>query len=694
MNENEKQKIMKTILSLMISFLIIFIAAMFARAASNTVLPENNGIAVFINDYLDMMMQKIDKIAVKMKIKRNSVSEYQVNLITQSISDYVGYSMYQTSDSLKDFNPNNTPSKAQIDKYKNNYYKMTVENPYLRGMTVFNIEGKMLLNLYLSRNKSWPLELQDNLINEIKTKGSLVLNATNENAFYIMEYIKNPYGEIIVATRNDYAYVSDIAMYYQVADKRLYVSDARNSVYNVREAVGDNNIEKVSSVINRYAYYKKQPSFMVNDSLSVSMIGKEYPNYFELIVLAITALLILVCQLLIKAVVYFFKYIMQVKSNKDYVESIKGDDELISKNIVNSQLPKSNPIEEMPPIVQKVQYKIPDEYIKNNIESKNDDKFNIGKDILNIVSTIKEEINACKNKFAIDKKDLEEKLETLENKTEEIKTEIDIETAFADIKKDLQEEYNRAIEETFLEDSVYDISSENEDEYYDTISADDYEVKEELEENYENIVNDYEIKEEQYEEKYYEEKYDDIISDHKEEEEEEVNHDDKEEFMSISNEELNNASSSFIKETLSLDENILKNNISDSYEKEENSYKINNEFNKKIIKNELLSSYKAKEEEKNKEYVRNLFNSKKSEPHINNDSHDISMDILNSYNKAIDNIKNKNEKDEDSKEDIKSSNLDNSSNSKTDDVFAAFDKMLSSIISKAEEDAKRSITKK
>nr|WP_241210680.1 hypothetical protein [Brachyspira hampsonii] len=70
MNENEKQKIMKTILSLMISFLIIFIAAMFARAASNTVLPQNNGIAVFINDYLDMMMQKIDKIAVKIENKK------------------------------------------------------------------------------------------------------------------------------------------------------------------------------------------------------------------------------------------------------------------------------------------------------------------------------------------------------------------------------------------------------------------------------------------------------------------------------------------------------------------------------------------------------------------------------------------------------------------------------------------------
>ena len=472
MNENKKQKIMKTILGLMISFLIIFIAAMFARAASNTILPENSTASVFINDYLDMMMQRIDKIAVKMKIKRNSVSEYQVNLITQSISDYVGYSMYQTAESLKEFNPNNNASKAQLDKYKNNYYRMTVENPYLRGMTVFNSEGKMLLNLYLSRNKSWPLELQDTLINEIKTKGSLVLNATNENAFYIMEYIKNPYGEIIVATRNDYAYVSDIAMYYQVADKRLYVSDSRNAVYNVRESVGENNIEKVSSVINRYAYYKKQPIFIVNDSLSVSMIGKEYPNYFELIVLAITALLILLCQLIIKGVAAFFKYLMQIKSNKDYVESVKGSDELLNKNIVDADMPKSSTLEEMPPIIQKVHYKIPDEYIKENNNENTEEEFHIGKDILNIVSSIKEEINLCKNKFAITKEDLKEKEEQTENNktdteaeivntseeniaeeevSEELNNyndkEINIEYAFENINRELQEEHRKAIEE-------------------------------------------------------------------------------------------------------------------------------------------------------------------------------------------------------------------------------------------------------
>ena len=680
MNENKKQKIMKTILGLMISFLIIFIAAMFVRAASNTILPENSTASVFINDYLDMMMQRIDKIAVKMKIKRNSVSEYQVNLITQSISDYVGYSMYQTAESLKEFNPNNNASKAQLDKYKNNYYRMTVENPYLRGMTVFNSEGKMLLNLYLSRNKSWPLELQDTLINEIKTKGSLVLNATNENAFYIMEYIKNPYGEIIVATRNDYAYVSDIAMYYQVADKRLYVSDSRNAVYNVRESVGENNIEKVSSVINRYAYYKKQPSFIVNDSLSVSMIGKEYPNYFELIVLAITALLILLCQLIIKGVAAFFKYLMQIKSNKDYVESVKGSDELLNKNIVDADMPKSSTLEEMPPIIQKVHYKIPDEYIKENNNENTEEEFHIGKDILNIVSSIKEEINLCKNKFAITKEDLKEKEEQTENnktdtEAETVNTseenlveedaelnnyngeEINIEHAFENINRELQEEHRKAIEEAFA-----------------------LETLEEEETLTENTISEEELKDDEISENIVNKEYieDQTVADNSNNEEKTQN---KEEiFMSISDDELEPKSQdSFIAKTLSLD------NYKIAKEAEENNLeyrKIDSEdiFNKKII----INSLKDKEEDKN------LF-IKKNDDYKTSDSNGISKIILNSYNKAIDDIKTS---EEDSKEEKDIKNTKKEDTSRTDDVFAAFDKMLSSIISKAEEDAKRSITKK
>ena len=672
MNENRNQKIIKTILSLTISFLIIFIVAMFARTASDTILPQNSAASLFINDYLDMMKQRIDKIAVGMKIKRNSVSQYQVNLITQSISDYVGYNMYQTSDTLKNYDPNKSPTKAQLDKYKNDYYRMTVENPYLKGMTVFDMNGKMMLNLYLSRNKSWPLELQNNLINEIKQKGSLVLNASNENAFYIMEYIKNNNGEMIVTTRNDYSYVSDIAMYYQVADKSLFVSDSRNSVYNVKEPIG-NNLEKVSSVINRYAYYKKQPSFVVNDSLTVSMITKEYPNYFELIVLAITALLILTCQLVIKGIIAFFKYLMQIKTNRDYVKNVQGDDELINESIVNTTLPVSNTHEEMPPMIQKVHYNIPNEYLKEKKENEKNDEFNIGRDILNIVANIKEEINNCRNKFSITKDDLK-KEEKIEIQNEEIKEENKAEMQNEDLNTVNILEENK-IEEVLLEEDKAEIQEE-----LNTVSILE-EVENEVDDELSNKEEELTISE--YEENKYDyDKYAPSYYD-KEDEEKEIEN----MFINVSEELKNNADEK---------ESIVIENISEENEKEISNYETNNSdyrkineediFNKKIVKENLLSSHKEKEEEKNKEYARSLFN-KKTDSYIKSDSNNAAKDILNSYNKAVESM------DLKPKEET-SDNLEKTSNSRTDDVFAAFDKMLSSIISKAEKDARNSITKK
>ena len=672
MNENRNQKIIKTILSLTISFLIIFIVAMFARAASDTILPQNSAASLFINDYLDMMKQRIDKIAVGMKIKRNSVSQYQVNLITQSISDYVGYNMYKTSDTLKNYDPNKSPTKAQLDKYKNDYYRMTVENPYLKGMTVFDMNGKMMLNLYLSRNKSWPLELQNNLINEIKQKGSLVLNASNENAFYIMEYIKNNNGEMIVTTRNDYSYVSDIAMYYQVADKSLFVSDSRNSVYNVKEPIG-NNLEKVSSVINRYAYYKKQPSFVVNDSLTVSMITKEYPNYFELIVLAITALLILTCQLVIKGIIAFFKYLMQIKTNRDYVKNVQGDDELINESIVNTTLPVSNTHEEMPPMIQKVHYNIPNEYLKEKKENEKNDEFNIGRDILNIVANIKEEINNCRNKFSITKDDLK-KEEKIEIQNEEIKEEDKAEMQNEDLNTVNILEENK-IEEVLLEEDKAEIQEE-----LNTVSILE-EVENEVDDELSNKEEELTISE--YEENKYDyDKYAPSYYD-KEDEEKEIEN----MFINVSEELKNNADEK---------ESIVIENISEENEKEISNYKTNNSdyrkineediFNKKIVKENLLSSHKEKEEEKNKEYARSLFN-KKTDSYIKSDSNNAAKDILNSYNKAVESM------DLKPKEET-SDNLEKTSNSRTDDLFAAFDKMLSSIISKAEKDARNSITKK
>lgn len=664
MNNDKKQKIIKTLLSLMISFLMIFIVAMFARVASNTVLPQNSKVSVLINDYLDMMMEMMDKFATNLKIKRNTVSEYQVNLITQSISDYVGYSMYQTADILKDYNPYKNYSKTELEKYKNDYYKMTLENPYLRSMTVFSIDGKMRLNLYSANHKSWPIELQDNLLKEVKNKGSLVLNAENENAFYIMEYIKNKYGEIIVTTRNDYSYVSDIAMYYQVADKRLYISDSRDLVYNVRESIGEKSIEKVSSVINRFAYYKKQPSFIVNDSLSVSMIGKEYPNYFELIVLAVTALLILLFQLILTGIINFFKYLMQIKTHRDFLESVKGENELfIDESLVKADIPKSTAIDDMPPIIEKLHYKIPEKYFDNN-KKEEENKFNIAKDISNIVSMIKfnnydpakdnnEEINA-EEKITEEIKDISiENEDNLNNiySLSYIENEVDKE-----LENDKNEDSIEFVEEEKIDDEILEYNNNSTlEEIYKTEEYDEY--------NSEYNNDEYKIESVQNDE-------DDIYNN--DEEIKALVQESEEEYQNYQESENNN-------EYYSLNAEYSNNN----------EYFNNEDIrDRKIIKSDLQLSYNEYSNE-------NIFNSKEEIEKINDDVEE------------IENVQEKIEEEEEVKENINmeiynSYGIENNDEEKiknidtkrTEDVFAAFDKMLSSIISKAEEDARKSITKK
>lgn len=665
MNNDKKQKIIKTLLSLMISFLMIFIVAMFARVASNTVLPQNSKVSVLINDYLDMMMEMMDKFATNLKIKRNTVSEYQVNLITQSISDYVGYSMYQTADILKDYNPYKNYSKTELEKYKNDYYKMTLENPYLRSMTVFSIDGKMRLNLYSANHKSWPIELQDNLLKEVKNKGSLVLNAENENAFYIMEYIKNKYGEIIVTTRNDYSYVSDIAMYYQVADKRLYISDSRDLVYNVRESIGEKSIEKVSSVINRFAYYKKQPSFIVNDSLSVSMIGKEYPNYFELIVLAVTALLILLFQLILTGIINFFKYLMQIKTHRDFLESVKGENELfIDESLVKADIPKSTAIDDMPPIIEKLHYKIPEKYFDNN-KKEEENKFNIAKDISNIVSMIKF------NNYD-PAKDNNEEINAEEKITEEIK----------DISIENEDNFNNIYSLSYIENEV-DKELEN-DKNEDSIEfVEEEKIDDEILEYNDNSTLEEIYKTEEYDEYNSEYNNDEYKIESVQNEEDDIYNNNDEEIKAL------------VQESEEEYQNYQESENNDEYYSLNAEYSNNNEYfnnedirDRKIIKSDLQLSYNEYSNE-------NIFNSKEEIEKINDDVEE------------IENVQEKIEEEEEVKENINmeiynSYGIENNDEEKiknidtkrTEDVFAAFDKMLSSIISKAEEDARKSITKK
>ena len=73
---------------------------------------------------------------------------------------------------------------------------------------------------------------------------------------------------------------------------------------------------------------------------------------------------------------------MQVKSDRDYIKSLQNTQneerellDYMDENIINPELPKSSAIEDMPPIVEKVYYKIPKEYKELNKKEKHSFKY-------------------------------------------------------------------------------------------------------------------------------------------------------------------------------------------------------------------------------------------------------------------------------------------------------------------------------
>ena len=130
----------------------------------------------------------------------------------------------------------------------------------------------------------------------------------------------------------------------------------------------------------------------------------------------------------------------------------------------------------------------------------------------------------------------------------------------------------------------------------------------------------------------------------------------------------------------------------------EEEYTINEEFEDLKIENITCDNLSLEEEKElyslnkeidNEENLENNFNSEEIIENVENkfeENNNVDEDILNSYNKVLSDNEEKTFDEKSAKEkDYKKDNA--------EDVFAAFDKMLSSIINKAEEDAKSIIKK-
>lgn len=353
MQETKKPNlILKTFVSFLITFLIILIVAITIRAFTLNMKNTESAFGVFTNEYFEVIAAKIDSVASMFNIKRNSVSQYQINLISQSIEDYIGMIKYQNKKASDTFNPSKVLNQNDIQKAKETYYRMSLENPYLRSLTFFDMNGNMRLNLF--SQKGFTVELNENLINEVKTKKSLVLHAQSENAFYIIQHIKNKNGEFVMASRNDYMFIPDIVAYYQINQKDFILRDAHNVTYKIagsgkEVALAGNAKEKAASVIGKYAYYKTLDAFTINDvpSLSITMTEKVYPNYFELILIVITALMIVIFQKTISFIIAFMKKLMSNPKTEYYENyATKNSIEEIYETEYENKTNKSDDLEE------------------------------------------------------------------------------------------------------------------------------------------------------------------------------------------------------------------------------------------------------------------------------------------------------------------------------------------------------------
>ncbi len=330
MTDKVQYKFLKTFISFVATFLAVIIIVLILRALTLNIETKNNSAHNFMKDYFDVMLIKTENILSKFKIRKNSVSEYQINLMSQSVNDYINLSKYQMHEIGKDFNPSVTLSTSSIDKYKEQFYKMVLENPYVLALTFFNNEGEMKLNLFSV--KGFTLNLTESLMDEVKQKQSLVLHSDNENILYIITHMQNEHGSYYMAIRNDYLFVTDMISYYQIADKNFILTDSHSISQKINESdivlIDDSARDNVASIISRYAYYKEKPAFVVGDKngLEVTMISKNYPNYLEIALIFFTALLLVAAQRAIMLVIHLIKKAFAKNSVKELkpIEEVKA----------------------------------------------------------------------------------------------------------------------------------------------------------------------------------------------------------------------------------------------------------------------------------------------------------------------------------------------------------------------------------
>lgn len=295
-----RTRIQRFAITLAISALSLSIVFFGMRIAVDAMMPSRSPVVVFLNDYLELINTKIgDTFSKVFNINGGTVATYQLNLVKQTLNDYLSVIRFQEEKLVGEYPLSQRPvaslSDDEIEALKRKFYLMSVENPYIKSLTFFSLSGDMLLQLYLE--KGWSIKLKESLIREVREKKMITLHSATENMLYCLAYHKTAAGEFIACTRTDKNFLFDIINYYQLADRTFYLSDGHNvNKMIVRE--GESSLYNVISIIGKFAKTGPQATIGFSDvpGLSVSVSGRSYSTIVTFVVLFLTALLIAVIQ--------------------------------------------------------------------------------------------------------------------------------------------------------------------------------------------------------------------------------------------------------------------------------------------------------------------------------------------------------------------------------------------------------------
>ncbi|MEK6794496.1 MAG: hypothetical protein AABZ39_06950 [Spirochaetota bacterium] len=298
-----RTRVQRFAITLAITALSLSIVFFGMRIAVDSMMPSRNPLVVFLHDYLDLVNARVgDTFAKVFNINGGTVATYQLNLVKQTLNDYLSVIRFQEERMVGEYPLAQRPVAAlsddEIEALKRKFYLMSVENPYIKSLTFFGMTGDMLLQLYLE--KGWSIKLKESLIREVREKKMMILHSATENMLYCLAYHKTAGGEFIACTRTDKNFLFDIIAYYQLADRTFYLSDGHNvNKMIVRE--GESSAYNIISIIGKFAKNGPMATIGFSDvpGLTVSVSGRSYSTIVTFVVLFITALLIAVIQQLV-----------------------------------------------------------------------------------------------------------------------------------------------------------------------------------------------------------------------------------------------------------------------------------------------------------------------------------------------------------------------------------------------------------